>query len=170
MALISMRQLLDHAAENGYGVPAFNVNNLEQTRAIMEAARRRPTPPVIMQASAGARKYAGAPFLRAYDGSCGHERVPAHPGGCAPGSRHLSPAVCQRSIQFGLQFSDDGRFTGWRTAKPPCQLRLQRGCHPSHRGNGPRLWCFSGGRVGLSRLPGNRRSGRGRRHRCRRVS
>ncbi len=64
MALISMRQLLDHAAEHGYGVPAFNVNNLEQTRAIMEAADATNSP-VIMQASAGARKYAGAPFLRA---------------------------------------------------------------------------------------------------------
>src|SRR5690606_27904470 len=63
MALISMRQLLDHAAEYGYGVPAFNVNNLEQTRAIMEAAQATDSP-VIMQASAGARKYAGAPFLR----------------------------------------------------------------------------------------------------------
>ena len=63
MALISMRQLLDHAAEHGYGVPAFNVNNLEQTRAIMEAADQTNSP-VIMQASAGARKYAGASFLR----------------------------------------------------------------------------------------------------------
>ena len=63
MALISLRQLLDHAAQNSYGVPAFNVNNLEQTRAIMEAADDTNSP-VIMQASAGARKYAGAPFLR----------------------------------------------------------------------------------------------------------
>jgi len=57
MALISLRQLLDHAAEYQYGVPAFNVNNLEQTRAIMEAADATDSP-VIMQASAGARKYA----------------------------------------------------------------------------------------------------------------
>ena len=64
MALISMRQLLDHAAEHQYGIPAFNVNNLEQTRAIMEAADQCDSP-VIMQASAGARKYAGAPFLKA---------------------------------------------------------------------------------------------------------
>ena len=53
MAPISLRQLLDHAAEHGYGVPAFNVNNLEQTRAIMEAADQTDSP-VIMQASAGA--------------------------------------------------------------------------------------------------------------------
>ena len=63
MALISLRQLLDHAAEHGYGVPAYNVNNLEQMRAIMEAADETNSP-VIVQASAGARKYAGAPFLR----------------------------------------------------------------------------------------------------------
>ena len=58
MALVSMRQLLDHAAENGYGLPAFNVNNLEQVQAIMEAAAETNSP-VIMQGSAGARKYAG---------------------------------------------------------------------------------------------------------------
>ena len=63
MSLVSMRQLLDHAAENGYGIPAFNVNNLEQVQAIMAAADAV-NAPVIMQASAGARKYAGEAFLR----------------------------------------------------------------------------------------------------------
>ncbi len=63
MPLVSMRQLLDHAAEHGYGLPAFNVNNLEQVRAIMEAAAETDSP-VIMQGSAGARKYAGEAFLR----------------------------------------------------------------------------------------------------------
>ena len=63
MALVSLRQLLDHAAEHQYGLPAFNVNNLEQMRAIMEAASEVDAP-VIVQASAGARKYAGAAFLR----------------------------------------------------------------------------------------------------------
>jgi fructose-bisphosphate aldolase class II len=63
MALISLRQLLDHAAEHGYGVPAFNVNNLEQIHAIMEAAQATDSP-VILQASAGARKYAGEAYLR----------------------------------------------------------------------------------------------------------
>jgi fructose-bisphosphate aldolase class II len=58
-----MRQLLDHAAEHGYGLPAFNVNNLEQVQAIMSAAAETDSP-VIMQASAGARKYAGEAFLR----------------------------------------------------------------------------------------------------------
>jgi fructose-bisphosphate aldolase class II len=59
MALITLRQLLDHAAEHGYGVPAFNVHNLEQVRAIMGAADATDSP-VILQASAGARTYAGA--------------------------------------------------------------------------------------------------------------
>jgi fructose-bisphosphate aldolase class II len=63
MAFISLRQLLDHAAEHGYGVPAFNVNNLEQIQAIMEAAQETRSP-VILQASAGARKYAGEAYLR----------------------------------------------------------------------------------------------------------
>ncbi len=63
MALISLRQMLDHAAEHGYGVPAFNVNNLEQVQAIMSAAAEV-NAPVIMQASAGARKYAGEAFLK----------------------------------------------------------------------------------------------------------
>lgn len=63
MPLVSMRQLLDHAAEHGYGIPAFNVNNLEQVQAIMSAASEIDAP-VIMQASAGARKYAGETFLK----------------------------------------------------------------------------------------------------------
>ncbi len=63
MPIVSMRQLLDHAAENNYGLPAFNVNNMEQVWAIMDAAAELDAP-VIMQASAGARKYAGEPFLR----------------------------------------------------------------------------------------------------------
>jgi fructose-bisphosphate aldolase class II len=58
-----MRQLLDHAAENGYGIPAFNVNNLEQVQAVMSAAAEVGAP-VILQASAGARKYAGEAFIK----------------------------------------------------------------------------------------------------------
>ncbi len=63
MPLVSMRQLLDHAADNGYGIPAFNVNNLEQVQAVMSAAADVGAP-VILQASAGARKYAGEPFIK----------------------------------------------------------------------------------------------------------
>ncbi len=99
MALISMRQMLDHAAEHGYGVPAFNVNNLEQMRAIMMAADQTDSP-VIVQASAGARKYAGAPFLRhlilAAIEEFPHIPVVMHQ------DHGTSPDVCQRSIQLGF--------------------------------------------------------------------
>ncbi len=99
MALISLRQMLDHAAEHGYGVPAFNVNNLEQMRAIMEAADQTDSP-VIVQASAGARKYAGAPFLRHLI-LAAIEEFPHIPV-CMHQDHGTSPAVCQRSIQLGF--------------------------------------------------------------------
>ncbi|SEA12215.1 class II fructose-bisphosphate aldolase [Microbulbifer marinus] len=99
MALISLRQLLDHAAEHGYGVPAFNVNNLEQMRAIMEAAKQTDSP-VIVQASAGARKYAGAPFLRHLI-LAAIEEFPEIPV-VMHQDHGTSPAVCQRSIQLGF--------------------------------------------------------------------
>ena len=63
MALITLRQLLDHAAEYGYGVPAFNINNMEQGLAILRAAKATDAP-VILQASRGARSYAGDAMLR----------------------------------------------------------------------------------------------------------
>src|SRR5690625_1181207 len=99
MALISLRQPLHHAAEHVYGVLAFHVNNLELLHAIMEAAD--PTePPVNVQASAGARKYAGAPFLRhlilAAIEEFPHIPVVMHQ------DHGTSPAICQRSIQLGF--------------------------------------------------------------------
>ena len=113
MALISMRQMLDHAAEFGYGIPAFNVNNLEQVRAIMIAANKTDSP-VILQGSAGARKYAGAPFLRhlilAAIEEFPHIPVVMHQ------DHGTSPSVCQRSIQLGFSsvmmdgsLMDDGK-------------------------------------------------------------
>ncbi len=99
MALISLRQLLDHAAEHHYGVPAFNVNNLEQMRAIMEAADATNSP-VIVQASAGARKYAGAPFLK-YLIIAAIEEFPHIPV-CMHQDHGASPDICQRSIQLGF--------------------------------------------------------------------
>src|SRR3970040_2980334 len=99
MALITLRQLLDHAAEHGYGVPAYNVNNLEQMRAIMEAAQKC-NAPVIVQASAGARKYAGAPFLRHLI-LAAIEEFPEIPV-CMHQDHGTSPAICQRSIQLGF--------------------------------------------------------------------
>lgn len=99
MALITLRQLLDHAAEHNYGVPAFNVNNLEQMRAIMEAADKTNSP-VIVQASAGARTYAGAPFLRHLILAAIEEwpHIPV----CMHQDHGTSPAICQRSIQLGF--------------------------------------------------------------------
>ncbi|MBN3859893.1 fructose-bisphosphate aldolase class II [Neisseriaceae bacterium PsAf] len=99
MALVSMRQLLDHAAENDYGLPAFNVNNLEQMRAIMEAANEV-NAPVIVQASAGARKYAGSRFL-AHLIMAATEEFPHIP--LVMHQDHgASPAVCQQAIQLGF--------------------------------------------------------------------
>jgi len=99
MALVSMRQLLDHAAEHGYGIPAFNVNNLEQVQAIMEAAAQTDSP-VIMQASAGARKYAGEGFLKyliqAAVESYPHIPVVMHQ------DHGQSPDVCRGAIELGF--------------------------------------------------------------------
>ena len=99
MPLVSMRQLLDHAAENGYGLPAFNVNNLEQVQAIMAAANEV-NAPVIMQASAGARKYAGEAFLRhlieAAVESYPHIPVVMHQ------DHGQSPAICMAAIRSGF--------------------------------------------------------------------
>ncbi|QNM96650.1 class II fructose-bisphosphate aldolase [Chitinimonas koreensis] len=99
MSLVSMRQLLDHAAENGYGLPAFNVNNLEQVQAIMQAADECNSP-VIMQGSAGARKYAGEPFLRhlilAAVEAYPHIPVVMHQ------DHGASPAVCIQAMRSGF--------------------------------------------------------------------
>jgi len=99
MALIALRQLLDHAAEHSYGVPAFNINNLEQIVSIMQAADAVDSP-VILQASAGARKYAGEPMLRKMvEGAVEmfpHIPVVLHQ------DHGASPAVCQASIRSGF--------------------------------------------------------------------
>ena len=99
MALVSLRQLLDHAAEQGYGVPAFNVNDMEQIQAIMEAAQEVQAP-VILQASAGARAYAGEAYLRHMVLAA----IEAHPD--IPVVLHqdhgATPAVCQASIRSGF--------------------------------------------------------------------
>jgi fructose-bisphosphate aldolase, class II len=99
MALVSMRQLLDHAAEHGYGLPAFNVNNMEQIHAIMQAADEAKSP-VILQGSAGARKYAGEAFLRhlvlAAVETWPHIPIAMHQ------DHGASPAVCLRAIRSGF--------------------------------------------------------------------
>ncbi|PUA17493.1 class II fructose-bisphosphate aldolase [Glaciimonas sp. PCH181] len=99
MALVSLRQLLDHAADHQYGLPAFNVNNLEQILAIMQAADACDSP-VILQASAGARKYAGEAFLRKMV-EAAVEAYPHIPI-CMHQDHGGSPAVCQTSIRSGF--------------------------------------------------------------------
>lgn len=99
MAIISLRQLLDHAGENNYGIPAFNVNNMEQVHAIMEAAAATDSP-VIMQASAGARSYAGAPFLRHLMAAAA-EQWPQIPM-VIHQDHGSSVAICLQSIQLGF--------------------------------------------------------------------
>ena len=99
MPLISMRQLLDHAAEHGYGLPAFNVNNMEQIRAIMEAAAATDSP-VILQGSVGARKYAGDVFLRHLVAAAA-ETWPNIP--IAMHQDHgATPSVCISAIRHGF--------------------------------------------------------------------
>lgn len=99
MALITLRQLLDHAAENSYGVPAFNINNMEQIHAIMQAADECDSP-VIMQASVGGRRYAGEAFLRhlieAAVESYPHIPVVMHQ------DHGASPVVCIQAMRSGF--------------------------------------------------------------------
>jgi fructose-bisphosphate aldolase class II len=99
MALVSMRELLDHAAANGYGIPAFNVNNLEQVQAIMSAADEVGAP-VILQASAGARKYAGEPFIKhlilAAAEMYPHIPLVMHQ------DHGTSPKICQGALDLGF--------------------------------------------------------------------
>lgn len=99
MALVTLRQLLDHAAEKQYGIPAFNVNNLEQVQAIMTAADEV-NAPVIMQASAGARDYAGAEFLM-HLMQAAIEKYPHIPV-CIHQDHGASPAVCKSSVDLGF--------------------------------------------------------------------
>ena len=99
MALVSMRQLLDHAAENGYGIPAFNVNNLEQVQAVMAAADEVGAP-VILQASAGARKYAGEHFIK-YLIQAASEAYPHIPM-VMHQDHGTSPAICQGALDLGF--------------------------------------------------------------------
>ena len=99
MALVSLRQLLDHAAEHRYGLPAFNVNNMEQIHAIMQAANEVDSP-VILQASAGARGYAGEAFLR-HLVEAAIEQYPHIPL-CMHQDHGASAAVCQTALRSGF--------------------------------------------------------------------
>lgn len=99
MALISLRQLLDYAAEQHFGVPAFNVSNMEQVQAIMQAADACDSP-VIMQGSAGANRYAGEIFLRHLI-QAAVEQYPHIP--VVMHRDHApTPAICAQAIQAGF--------------------------------------------------------------------
>ena len=99
MPLVSMRELLDHAAANHYGIPAFNVNNLEQVQAVMAAADEVGAP-VILQASAGARKYAGEHFIKHLIAAAA-EAYPHIP--LVMHQDHgTSPKICQGAIDLGF--------------------------------------------------------------------
>jgi fructose-bisphosphate aldolase class II len=99
MARITLRQLLDHAAEHGYGVPAFNINNMEQVIAIMEAAKATGSP-VIMQASRGARQYANDIMLtKMMDAAV--EIYPDIPV-CVHQDHGNNEATCLTAIQAGF--------------------------------------------------------------------
>ncbi|WP_337187377.1 class II fructose-bisphosphate aldolase [Phenylobacterium sp.] len=99
MARITLRQLLDHAAEHGYGVPAFNINNMEQALAIMEAAEATDSP-VIMQASRGARSYANDIVLKHLIDAMA-EMYPAIPI-CMHQDHGNNEATCATAIQYGF--------------------------------------------------------------------
>ena len=99
MPLVSMRELLDHAAANHYGIPAFNVNNLEQVQAVMAAADEVGAP-VILQASAGARKYAGEHFIK-YLIQAASEAYPHIPM-VMHQDHGTSPKICQGALDLGF--------------------------------------------------------------------
>ena len=99
MPLVSMRELLDHAAEHSYGIPAFNVNNLEQVQAVMAAADEVGAP-VILQASAGARKYAGEHFIK-YLIQAAAEAYPHLPR-VMHQDHGTSPAICKGALDLGF--------------------------------------------------------------------
>jgi fructose-bisphosphate aldolase, class II len=156
MALVSMRELLDHAAANQYGIPAFNVNNLEQVQAVMAAAHEVGAP-VILQASAGARKYAGEPFIKHLI-QAAVEMYPHIP--LVMHQDHgQSPDVCQGAMNLGFSsVMMDGS-----------QLRLQRRRDPQSGGYGAYAGRHSRRRTRLLGLTRDhaRRQRRRPRHRCR---
>ena len=163
MPLVSMRELLDHAAENGYGIPAFNVNNLEQVQAVMEAAKETGAP-VILQASAGARKYAGEAFIKHLIQAA----VEAYPQ--IPLVMHQdhgqSPDVCKGAINLGFSsVMMDGSLEA--DGKIHRQLRLQRRRHAQGGRHGAQARRHRRRRTRLPGLAGDHEGRQGRRPRHR---
>ena len=161
MSFISLRQLLDHAAENNYGVPAFNVNNLEQILAIMEAAEETRSP-VILQASAGARKYAGEPYLR-HMVLAAVESSPSIPV-VLHQDHGASPAVCMQSLRSGFtSVMMDGSLR--EDAKTPSSYEYNVEVTRRVCGNVALHRRLGRGRAGMPGFAGNRPGGRGGRRR-----
>jgi fructose-bisphosphate aldolase class II len=154
MPLVSIRQLLDHAAEHNYGLPAFNVNNLEQVKAIMEAAAATDSP-VILQGSAGARKYAGEPFLRHLI-LAALEAYPNIPV-CMHQDHGTSPAVCVRAIQSGFSsvmmdgsLKEDGKTPAdwdYNVAVTTAVVKMAHACGVSVEGE---LGCLGSLETGMA--------------------
>ena len=155
MALVSMRQLLDHAAEHGYGLPAFNVNNMEQIQAIMQAADACNSA-VILQGSAGARKYAGEAFLRhlvqAAVETWPHIPIAMHQ------DHGASAAVCLRAIRSGFtSVMMDGSLQ--EDMKTPASYDYNCRRHALRGRYGARCRRDGRRRARLPRLAGERRGG-----------
>ena len=163
MARITLRQLLDHAAEHDYGVPAFNINNMEQALAIMEAASSLDAP-VIIQASRGARSYANDIMLRHMMDAV-TEIYPQIPV-CVHLDHGNGPDTCMTAIQAGFtsvmmdgSLKADGKTAG--------RLGLQCRRHQDRHRHGPSRRHFGGGRTRRARLARDRHGRQGRRPRRR---
>ena len=163
MSRITLRQLLDHAAEHGYGVPAFNINNMEQALAIGEAASALEAP-VIIQASRGARSYANDIMLRHMMDAL-TEMYPQIPI-CVHLDHGNGPATCVTAMQAELHLGDDGRLAQVRR-QDAGRLGLQRRRHQAGRRHGPSRRRFGRGRTRRARLARDRHGRQGRRPRRR---
>ena len=166
MARITLRQLLDHAAEHDYGVPAFNINNMEQALAIMEAASSLDAP-VIIQASRGARSYANDVMLKHMMDAV-TEIYPQIPV-CVHLDHGNEPATCMTAIQAGFtSVMMDGSLKA--DGKTPGRLGLQcRRDQDRHR-HGPSRRHLGGRRTRRARLARDRHGRQGRRPRRRRQA
>ena len=161
--VITLRQLLDHAAEHGYGVPAFNINNMEQALAIREAASALDAP-VIIQASRGARSYANDIMLRHMMDALA-EMYPHDPDLRAPRPRQR-PGDLRHRDPGRLHLGDDGRLAEGRR-QDPGRLDLQRRRHQAGRRHGPSRRRLGRGRARRARLARDRHGRQGGRPRRR---
>ena len=148
-----MRQLLDHAAENDYGVPAFNINNMEQMLAIMAAADKTDSP-VIMQASRGARKYANDIVLRHLI-QAAIEMYPDIPV-CMHQDHGNNPETCLSAMSYGFSsVMMDGSLE--EDAKTPASYEYNVDVTKKVTEMAHMIGVSARRRTGLPRLLGNRR-------------